>query len=80
MAMNGPQLGDEIVQFIMSPEAPARMQAQIYELWEKIGTVIVKHIQDNAVVTVESGIAVDNTGTQQQPAWATVEEGTGTVQ
>lgn len=76
MAMNGPQLGDEIVQFIMSPEAPARMQAQITELWEKIGTVIVKHIQDNAVVTVASGIAVDCGGL----AGATVAEGTGTVE
>lgn len=76
MAMNGPQLGDEIVQFIMSPEAPAHMQEQITELWEKIGTVIVKHIQDNAVVTVDRGIAVDCGGL----AGATVAEGTGTVQ
>lgn len=75
MAMNGPQLGDEIVQFIMSPQAPAHMQAQITELWEKIGTVIVKHIQDNAVVTVDAGIAVDCGGV----AGTTVAEGTGTV-
>ena len=79
MGMNGVVLGDAIVDLIMSPDAPAHMQTRIRELWEGIGEVIVKHIQDNAVVTVESGIAVDNTGTQQQPAWATVEEGIGTV-
>ena len=79
MGMNGDVLGDAIVDLIMSPDAPAHMQTRIRELWEGIGRVIVKHIQDNAVVTVEKGIAVDNTGTQLQPAWATVGEGTGTV-
>ena len=79
MAMNGVQLGHEIVNYIMSPEAPASMQAKIYELWENIGKVIVKHIQDNAVVTVDSGISVDNLGTTQLPDWQTVEDGTGTI-
>ena len=79
MGMNGNILGDDIVELIMSPDAPAYMQTRIRELWEGIGRVIVKHIQDNAVVTVEKGITVDNTGTQQQPAWATVAEGTGPV-
>ncbi|MBQ2480398.1 MAG: hypothetical protein II516_04045 [Treponema sp.] len=59
----------------MSPDAPAHMQTRIRELWEGIGRVIVKHIQDNAVVTVESGIAVDCGGL----AGSTVAEGTGTV-
>ena len=79
MGMNGVVLGDAIVDLIMSPDAPAHMQTRSRELWEGIGRVIVMHIQDNAVVTVEKGIAVDNTGTQQQPAGATVAEGTGTV-
>ena len=79
MGMDGVVLGDAIVDLIMSPDAPAHMQTRIRELWEGIGQVIVKHIQDNAVVTVEKGIAVDNTGTQQQPTWATVAEGKGTV-
>lgn len=61
MGMNGVVLGDAIVDLIMSPDAPAHMQTRIRELWEGIGQVIVKHIQDNAVVTVDSGIPVDNT-------------------
>ena len=75
MGMNGDVLGDAIVDLIMSPDAPAHMQTRIRELWEGIGRVIVKHIQDNAVVTVESGIAVDCGGL----AGSTVTEGTGTV-
>lgn len=75
MGMNGDVLGDAIVDLIMSPDAPAHMQTRIRELWEGIGRVIVKHIQDNAVVTVESGIAVDCGGL----AGSTVAEGTGTV-
>ena len=75
MGMNGNVLGDAIVDLIMSPDAPAHMQTRIRELWEGIGRVIVKHIQDNAVVTVESGIAVDCGGL----AGSTVAEGTGTV-
>lgn len=75
MGMNGVVLGDAIVDLIMSPDAPAHMQTRIRELWEGIGQVIVKHIQDNAVVTVESGIAVDCGGL----AGSTVAEGTGTV-
>lgn len=79
MAMNGTVLGDAIVDEIIAPNAPAHMQTQIRDMWHRIGDVIVKHIQDNAKVTVAKGIAVDNTGTQQQPAWATVATGTGTV-
>ena len=75
MGMNGNVLGDAIVDLIMSPDAPAHMQIRIRELWEGIGRVIVKHIQDNAIVTVESGIAVDCGGL----AGSTVAEGTGTV-
>lgn len=75
MGMNGVVLGDAIVDLIMSPDAPAHMQTRIRELWEGIGQVIVKHIQDNAVVTVESGIAVDCGGL----AGSTVAEGTGTI-
>lgn len=50
MAMNGKTLGDDIADVIISDKATAEMKAQIKELWERIGAVIVSHIQDNAQV------------------------------
>lgn len=79
MAMNGTVLGDAIVDEIIAPNAPAHMQTQIRDMWHRIGDVIVKHIQDNAKVTVAKGIAVDNLGTTQLPEYQTVEEGSGTI-
>ncbi|MBQ3462309.1 MAG: hypothetical protein IJP62_13815 [Treponema sp.] len=79
MAMNGTTLGDEIAALIISSDAPAEMRARIKAQWERIGSVIVKHIQDNAKVTVAAGISVSTTGTSQAQTGATTTTGTGTI-
>jgi hypothetical protein len=52
MAMNGPQLGDEIVAAIkaLTGGGSYPQDALVISIWEAIGTAIVKHIKDNAVV------------------------------
>jgi len=55
MAMNGNQLGTEIMDAIISSEATPAAKAQVLELWQKIGNVIVNHIKTNAVVETPQG-------------------------
>ena len=50
MAMNGNAMGQEVAAAIMNSGAPPEVQAAVIELWKKICTVIVTHIQDNAEV------------------------------
>jgi predicted KAP-like P-loop ATPase len=56
MAMGGNKLGQEIANAIMNTDAPPDVKVQVLALWEKIGTAIVDHIKDNAIVPF--GIAV----------------------
>lgn len=79
MAMNGKTLGDAIADIIISPQAPADMKQKITEQWEAIGAAIVKHIQDNALVTVAAGIAVSTAGSATAQTGATTSTGTGTI-
>lgn len=79
MAMNGKTLGDAIADLIVAPTAPADMKAKIKKQWEDIGTEIVKHIQENAQVTVAAGIAVSTTGTAAAQTGATTATGMGTI-
>jgi len=75
MPMNGNQLGSEIAAAITDAEASSEAQAQVLELWKKIGSAIVKHITTNA--QVPSGIAVSTTGSAAAQTGATT--GTGVV-
>lgn len=79
MAMNGKTLGDAIADLIIASDAPAGIKAKIKKQWEDIGAVIVKHIQDNAQVTVAAGIAVSTTGSAVEQTGTTTETGTGTI-
>jgi predicted KAP-like P-loop ATPase len=56
MAMDGNKLGLEIANAIMNTAAPADVKVQVLGLWEKIGTAIVDHVKNNAIVP--AGIAV----------------------
>ena len=62
MAMNGNELGTQIANLITSSNAPPESRDAILQLWQQIGTAIVSHIQNNAVVTV--------TGVQSGPGTA----------
>lgn len=73
MAMNGTKLGDDIAAVITDAKATPEMQAQIKALWEKIGGVIVTHIQTNA--QVQAGIAVSASGTMGAVTGATTAPG-----
>jgi hypothetical protein len=61
MPMNGNAMGTDIAEAIMDSKATAAARAKVIENWQKIGDVIVKHIQDNA--DVQAGIPVKTTGT-----------------
>jgi hypothetical protein len=65
MAMVGNDLGDMIYAAIISPLAPPDVQAQVKEVWEKIGTAIVDYIQANA--EVPAGIPVSSGGSTSSP-------------
>lgn len=69
MAMIGNTLGQEICDAICDPSAPPEVRAKVLELWQKIGTAIVKHIQTNA--EVPPGIAVETAGTAAKQSGAT---------
>jgi hypothetical protein len=71
MAMDGNKMGQEIAAAIMNTSAPADVKAQVIALWEKIGTAIVSHINDNA--EVPAGIPVST------PAGAGATSGSGQV-
>ncbi|MDR2097696.1 MAG: hypothetical protein LBP37_04170 [Spirochaetaceae bacterium] len=58
--MDGNKMGAEIAQAIIDSGAPPDVQAQVTALWQKIGTAIVTHIQQSAVIP--PGIAVSTTG------------------
>ena len=60
MGMNGNQMGREIAALIINSNAPSDVRAECIKLWEQIGTAIVTHIQNNAVVP--GGIPVSKTG------------------
>ncbi|MBD5437711.1 MAG: hypothetical protein HDR37_03935 [Treponema sp.] len=76
MAMNGMKLGDDIAAVITDAKATPEMKAQIKALWEKIGGVIVTHIQTNA--QVQAGIPVSVSGAMGASTGAT--NGTGQIQ
>lgn len=79
MAMNGKTLGDEIAALITDSSAPAEVKSKIEKLWEDIAGVIVKHIEQNAVVTVAAGIPVATSGSPTAQTGATTSTGTGTI-
>lgn len=73
MAMNGKTLGDDIAAVITDANATPEMKAQIKALWEKIGGVIVTHIQTNA--QVQAGIALSASGAMGAVTGATTAPG-----
>jgi hypothetical protein len=79
MALSGSVLGANIADAITDPNASPEAAAAVKVFWTKIANEIVKHIVDNAVVTVETGIAVSTTGTETAQTGQTTSEGTGTV-
>jgi L-lactate utilization protein LutC len=83
MAMNGQTLGDVIYNLITNASSPATDQVQLKEninkLWQDIAKAIVAHIQQNAVVIVQPGIAVTTTGSAAAQAGATTATGTGSI-
>jgi len=56
MPMNGNQLGSEIANIIIASDAPPDVRDMLISQWQRIGTAIVSHIQNNAMVPM--GIAV----------------------
>jgi len=79
MAMNGKTLGDEIADLIIASDAPSDAKKTIKELWEKIGNAIVKHISQNAQITVAAGIAIAASGSAGAVTGATTAPGTATI-
>lgn len=80
MAMNGTQLGDDIVAFLktLNPEIGTGTPAEtkLKQQWEGIAGVIVSHIQANAVVnTNDTGTVTSGPGS----GGAVVATGVGTV-
>jgi hypothetical protein len=73
MAMDGNKMGSEIAKAIMNADAPPEVQAQVTELWQKIGAAIVAHIQQNAVIP--AGITVLTTGSASVQTGATTVPG-----
>jgi hypothetical protein len=73
MAMDGNKMGSEIANAIMNTGAPPEVQAQVIELWQKIGAAIVTHIQKNAAVP--AGIAVATSGSSSAQTGATTATG-----
>lgn len=73
MAMDGTKLGDDIAAVITAASATPEMKQQIKKLWEKIGGVIVGHIQQNA--QVQAGIAVSASGAMGSVTGATTAPG-----
>jgi hypothetical protein len=73
MAMDGNKMGSEIAEVIMNADAPPEVQAQVTELWQKIGSAIVTHIQKNAIVP--AGIAVSTAGSATAQTGATTAAG-----
>ena len=71
--MNGKQMGKEVADAIMNMSAPPDVKAQCTELWEKICTAIVEHIQKNAIVP--PGIAVTTAGNSSAQSGATTAPG-----
>lgn len=71
--MIGNTLGQEICDVICDPSAPPEVRAKVLELWQKIGTVIVTHIQKNA--EVPPGIAVETKGSPAAQAGETTAPG-----
>ena len=59
MAMNGNELGAEIANLVIASNAPPEVRQDILRLWQRIGTTIVSHIQDNAVITVTGVLSGD---------------------
>jgi hypothetical protein len=73
MAMDGNQLGMEITNAIMNQAAPPDVKVNVLQLWQKIGTAIVEHIQDNGQVL--PGIPVSTTGSPSAQSGATTGPG-----
>jgi hypothetical protein len=76
MAMDGNQLGMEITNEIMNQAAPPDVKVNVLQLWQKIGSAIVGHIQDNGQVL--AGIPVSTTGSPAAQSGSTT--GTGSIQ
>ena len=77
MSMDGRQLGDEIFDAIIHPNATPEARATVKELWQKIGGVIVEHIQNNARVL--SGISVSTNVTTTAAGVPGIGTGTGST-
>jgi hypothetical protein len=76
MAMDGDQLGVEITNEIMNLAAPPDVKISVLQLWQKIGTAIIKHIQDNG--QVPAGIPVSTTGSPTSQSGSTT--GAGSIE
>ena len=63
MAMNGTQLGNDIADAIMHSDATDEARKAVIDLWQKIGNVIVSHIQNNARVLAGINVATNVTTT-----------------
>jgi hypothetical protein len=81
--MNGQTLGDVIYNLIVNAPPPAtdreQLKKNINKLWQDIAQAIVVHIQQNAVVTVQPGIAVTTTGSATAQSGKTTTDGTGSI-
>lgn len=73
MAMDGNLLGKEIAEAITYDDAPEESKLAVLAIWKKIGSAIVDHIKNNAVVP--AGIAVSTTGSESAQTGATTAPG-----
>lgn len=68
MAMNGTQLGDEIVAALTTAgligRGPGDPQPTPSEVWQVVGQAIVAHVQANAVVAVTVPVEASDVGLQ----------------
>jgi len=62
MGMDGAQLGTNIANAIMDPNATNEARQAVIEFWRKIAGEIVSHIQDNAQVLPGISLATVVTG------------------
>jgi len=82
MALNPIPVGDEIAAFIKAnaPDPTAAVtDDQLKIIWEGIMGKIYPDIENTAVVTVASGIAVATTGGPAAQTGSTTATGTGTI-
>ena len=79
MAMSKDVLGLAIANRIIDADATDASKLDVQAFWKEIADMIISHIQDNATITVASGIKVSTTGTASAQKGATTTTGTATI-